>query len=146
MKNVAPYLPVLLVVGVLAVTVAVSRARRRRERATLAAQWAWLLREQEARRSAGARLLQVASVYQRARRGSKAQVRWCDSGRLQDAWFEGRHVPPGAFMLVTGQVGWGPHNRIRDVLYVGPAQVHGWVPASAPTAWQREQSAGRSPA
>ncbi len=81
-------------------------------------------------------MLQVMNVYQRARRGSKAQVRWCESGYFQDAWFEGWHVPSGAFVLVTGNVGWGPHNQIQNVLYVDRGQVFGWAPASAPGAWQ----------
>ncbi|GAA1146231.1 hypothetical protein GCM10009664_12920 [Kitasatospora gansuensis] len=142
MRTFLPYLPVLLLgAGLLALAIAVPRRRRRRERAALAAQWDWMLRQQEARWAAGARLLQAVNVYQRARRGSKAQVHWCGSGLVQDAWFEGWHVPPGAFVLVTGEVGWGPHNQIKDVLYVRPHQVHGWVPASAPAAWQKERLA-----
>ncbi|MDH6710113.1 hypothetical protein P3T27_006862 [Kitasatospora sp. MAA19] len=58
---------------------------------------------------------------------------------MQDAWFNGWHVPPGAFVLVMGNVGWGPHNGIRNVLYPEPWQMHGWVPASVPEAWRRQQ-------
>ncbi|MGW4647201.1 hypothetical protein [Kitasatospora sp. NPDC004289] len=139
--NVAPYLPLLLLaVGLLGFAVVASRGRRRREREALASQWEWLLRQQETHRSTGVRMLQVVSVYQRARRGSKAHVRWCESGKIQDAWFKGWHVPPGAFVLVTGGVGWGPHNRIEGVLYVEPGQTYGWAPATAPAAWQRQQA------
>ncbi|WP_316522752.1 hypothetical protein [Kitasatospora brasiliensis] len=143
MANVTPYLPALLLAAcVLGPVLLVSRARGQRRQETLASQWAWLLREQEVHRADGTRMLQVANVYQRARRGSKAQVRWCDSGGIQDAWFAGWHVPPGAFVLVTGNVGvgWGPHNRIKNVLYIGSGHVRGWVPAAAPGAWQRQQA------
>ncbi|MFJ1707115.1 hypothetical protein [Kitasatospora sp. NPDC088346] len=140
METIAPILPVLFVGGLVALVVVTTRSRRRRERVALAAQWDWMLREREARRPTGVRMLQVESVYQRARRGSKARVRWCDSGAVQDAWFQGWHAPPGAFVLAVGQTGWGPHNQIRNVLYVGPGQVYGWAPAAASVAWQRLQA------
>ncbi|MGW2539706.1 hypothetical protein ACWC5I_02225 [Kitasatospora sp. NPDC001574] len=140
MEKTLGYLPLLLPVALVAVVVALSRSRRRREREALAAQWDWMLREQEARRPADVRMLQVENVYQRARRGSKARIRWCDSGARQDAWFQGWHAPPGAYVLAVGQTGWGPHNRIHDVLYVG--QVYGWAPAAAPSAWQKHRLQG----
>jgi hypothetical protein len=141
MNDLLRHLPVLVLTTALALFVVLAARRRRRlEREALAAKWVWLLREQEARRSTGARLLQVLSVHQRARRGSKASIRWYAGGAVQDAWFDGWHVPPGAFVLVTGNVGRGARNRIRNVLYVEPGHVHGWVPASAPGAWHRQQA------
>ncbi|WP_051836750.1 hypothetical protein [Streptomyces sp. NRRL WC-3742] len=143
MANVTPHLLVLLLAAcVLGPLLLVSRVRSRRRQEALASQWTWLLREQEAHHGAGTRMLRVANVYQRGKRGSKAVVHWCDSGDTHDAWFEGWHVPPGAFVLVTGGVGvgWGPHNRIENVLYIEPRHVRGWVPFTAPGAWQRQQS------
>ncbi len=130
----------LLPAGVAVTVVLLGRRQRRRQREAhevrLAAQWERLLRDQEAHRARGARLLQAVNVYQLAHRGSKAVVRWCETGEEQDAWFEGWHVPPGAYVLVTGDVGYGPHNGIVNVLYVNYGDVFGWTPAAAPHAWR----------
>lgn len=80
------------------------------------------------------------SVYQRARRGSKAVIVWQATGVRHDTWFWGWHPPPGAFLLLEGSRGYGPHNRNPNVLYVQPDQVHAVVDASAPAAWQRHAS------
>ncbi|MEU6850325.1 hypothetical protein ABZ901_10395 [Actinacidiphila alni] len=114
-----------------------SRTRRRQlEQERLAASWEALIRERDSARSEGAHLVQVLSVYQRAQRGSKAVVRWCDTGATQDAWFWGRHVPPGAYLLLRGHTAFGPHNHNPDVLYVHPHEVLRQLPAHAPAAWR----------
>ncbi|WP_127153409.1 hypothetical protein [Streptomyces lydicus] len=108
---------------------------RRKRTAQLAAQWHHL--QQQRAHTRGAHLVQVVQVYQRARRGSKAVISWCDTGLRQDAWFWNWHVPPGAYLLVSGQSGYGPHNRNPSVLHVHQHQVHTWAPAQAARAAQR---------
>lgn len=102
--------------------------------ARLVAQWESLLHQ---RATSGGHLIQVIRVYQQARRGSKAEIRWYESGLVQDAWFWNWHVPPGAYLLVTAQSGYGPHNDNPNVLYVYLEQVHAWVPGAAALAAQR---------
>ncbi|MGX2995687.1 hypothetical protein JNUCC64_15570 [Streptomyces sp. JNUCC 64] len=125
----------LLVMGVGGVVVVAVRLRSRRKRdARLIAQWNNFQR----RRAVGdGHLLQVTRVYQRARRGSKAVITWCDTGLRQDAWFWEWHVPPGAYLLVSATSGYGPHSRNPHVLYVHPSQVRSWVPAQAARAARR---------
>jgi len=108
---------------------------RRLREPHLAARWQWAT---ERSGSAGG-LVFVRSVYQHARRGSKAVVVWCDGRGAQDAWFAGRQEHPGHYLLLRGGVGWGPHNRNPRVLYVSPGDVLASLPGSAPRAWQRHQ-------
>ena len=96
-----------------------------------------------AARSQGAFLVQVVSVYQRARRGSKAMVVWCDTGIRQDTWFWYWTAPVGAYVLVRGASGFGPHNQNPNVLYVQQQDVLAWVSGAAPAAW-RAVSGSRS--
>lgn len=124
----------LLAVAVVALAVAV--VRRRRARAELAARWVRLEQQRASARAQGAFLVQAVNVYQRARRGSKAWVVWCDTGVRQDTWFWHWHVPPGAYVLVRGGSGFGPHNRNPNVLYVERGDVLAWVPSGAPAAWR----------
>lgn len=134
----------VIVLGAIAAVVSYgrsSRLRRERERQRLAASWEALIRERDAARDHGVYLVQALNVYQRARRGSKAVIRWCDSGATQDAWFWDRHIPPGSYLLVRGAVGFGPHNSNPNVLYVQPQEVHRILPAEAPTVWQAQKQA-----
>lgn len=125
-------LGVLVLVAAATVPLAV-RSRRRRS-AALMAQWQVF----QQHRSAGhGQILQVMQVYQRGRRGSKAVVIWCDTGRRQDAWFWDWHVPPGAYLIVDATSGYGPHNHNPNVLYVQPGQVRAWMPGQAARAAQR---------
>ncbi|WP_413100178.1 hypothetical protein [Streptomyces sp. Inha503] len=100
-------------------TVALSVRSRRKGTAALGAQWQAF---QQDRRSGQGQLLQVMRVYQHGRRGSKAIVTWCDTGRQQGAWFW-NHVPAGAYLLVNASSGYGPHSHNPNVLYVRPGQV-----------------------
>ncbi|MGQ4436652.1 MULTISPECIES: hypothetical protein [unclassified Streptomyces] len=125
---------VLVVALVVAVTIALTLRSRRKRTAALAGQWQAF---QQHRSSGQGQLLQVARVYQRGRRGSKAVVTWCDTGRQQDAWFWNWHVPAGAYLLVNASSGYGPHSHNPNVLYVQPGQVRAWVPAQAARAAQR---------
>ncbi|MFJ2021838.1 hypothetical protein [Streptomyces nodosus] len=124
----------LVVALVVAVTIALTVRSRRKRTAALAAQWQAF---QQHRSSGQGQLLQVTRVYQRGRRGSKAVVTWCDTGRQQDAWFWNWHVPAGAYLLVNASSGYGPHSHNPNVLYVQPGQVRAWVPAQAARAAQR---------
>src|SRR5688500_9038137 len=60
----------------------------------------------------------VTSVYQRARRGTKAMVEVEGVG-TRDAWFWWSTVTPGQMLLVGAKRDWGPHSHRRDVFYVG---------------------------
>ncbi|WP_369354800.1 hypothetical protein [Streptomyces sp. cg2] len=129
--------PGVLLASALAITIIVASRlhSRRRRNAVLAAQWHSL---QQRRSTGDGHLLQVTQVYQRARRGSKAVVTWCDTGLRQDAWFWNWHVPPGAYLLVNAGSGYGPHSHNPNVLYVHPTQVQTWVPAQAARAAERQ--------
>lgn len=128
---------ILFFAGLIVVIVALRVSRRRKRDARLAAQWHSL--QQLNANTAGARLIQVVQVYQRAPRGSKAVITWCDTGHRQDAWFWNWHVPAGAYILMSGDTGYGSHNRNPNVLYVGQQQVHSWVPGGAAKAARRRQ-------
>lgn len=119
---------------VVAVTVALTVRSRRRRTAALVAQWQAFQRH---RSSGQGQLLRITRVYQHGRRGSKAVVTWCESGRQQDAWFWNWHVPAGAYLLVNASSGYGPHSHNPNVLYVQPGQVRSWVPGQAARAAQR---------
>lgn len=132
---------VLVAIGAVVSSVRASRRRRDAERQALAASWESLIRERDTARAHGVYLVQALNVYQRARRGSKVVIRWCDSGATQDAWFWDRHVPPGSYLLLRGAVGFGPHNGNPNVLYVQPQEVHRMLPAHAPAVWQAQKQA-----
>lgn len=63
-------------------------------------------------------VVHVTSVYQRARRGTKAMVDVEGVGS-KDAWFWWSTVVPGQVLLVSAGRNWGPHSHRRDVFYVG---------------------------
>ncbi|MFF6801966.1 hypothetical protein [Streptomyces sp. NPDC012616] len=130
--HLSPGVLLALVLGV-AVIVALKVRSRRKRTAVLAAQWQAFQPGKQAEEI----FLQITRVYQRGRRGSKAVVTWCDSGRQQDAWFWNWHVPVGAYLLVSASSGYGPHSHNPNVLYVQPGQVQAWVPAQAARAAQR---------
>ncbi|WP_433802452.1 hypothetical protein [Actinomycetospora sp. CA-084318] len=79
-------------------------------------------------------VIEVGRTYQRARRGSKAFVRWMDSGSQQDTWFWHDSWPEGALLVVSPSVGWGPHNRNPEVLYLEKERVIRSVDRRAPAA------------
>jgi hypothetical protein len=114
---------------------------REAERERLAASWESLVRERDEARANGVYLVQALNVYQHAQRGCKAVIRWCDTGATQDAWFWSRHIPPGAYLLVRGGVGFGPHNNNPSVFYVQPDEVYRIVPGHAPGVWQARKQA-----
>jgi hypothetical protein len=101
----------------------------------LAARWGHAL----VARADGVEIAFVERVYQHARRGSKAIIVWLRTGRRQDAWFEGSQERPGRYLLLTGSVGYGPHNDNPDVLFVHSGEVLATLPRRAPKAWRREQ-------
>lgn len=114
--------PVLLVV------------RRRRRRQALVARWERLRSLADGR----GQLALVRSVYQHARRGSKAILQWSATGVRQDAWFEGWQASPGMYVVICGSSGWGPHHQ-RSTFYVGRDQVLATAPPAARRAWMRAQ-------
>ena len=85
----------------------------------------------------------VEQIYQHARHGAKAVIRWHRTECRQDTWFEGCHPPPGSVWLVRGSTGWGPHNRNPNTFYVYPDDVIDFAPpgAMAAASRQRERAA-----
>ena len=110
-------------IGVALIAVAVAivagplRQRRRLRRLEAARQ------EAAAWRARGYHLVQVVDTYQPARRGTKAIVMWDETGGRQDTWFWSMRPSQGSYLLVRGSVGWGPHNRNPNVLYLHPQDV-----------------------
>lgn len=136
---------VAVVLAVLGAGLALLRSSGRRrgaEQENLAASWESLIRERDTARASGVYLVQAVNVYQRARRGSKVVIRWCDTGATQDAWFWHRQIVPGAYLMVRGTAGFGPHNNNPHVFYVQPQEVHRILPGHAPAAWQAHKQAG----
>lgn len=126
---------VLLLTAALALII--SRRNRSIERdRKLAELWDWM-QQQDA--PPAQNLIRIARVYQNAKRGSKAIIVYSD-GRQIDTWFEGWHPAPGAYAVLRGHVGYGPHNRNSHVLYVRPGEVIGTAPADAPEASRRHQA------
>ena len=64
------------------------------------------------------RLAQVARITQRAQRGTLAWLRWHGSDQWQDAWLEGASPPRGAWAVVSGADGYGPHTHNPRIFYV----------------------------
>ena len=84
------------------------------------------------------RIAQVVTVYQNARRGTKAILVWDGTGRRQDAWFEYMRVEPGQWLLLEGSDGYGWHHR-TDCHYVSPGQLLVTAADSAPDCYRRDQ-------
>jgi hypothetical protein len=93
--------------------------RRRAERDANAAAQLYELRERARSSGRGAYVVHVLSVYQQARRGTKAFVKNDATGAVRDAWFWWSRIKPGEILLVEASSGWGPHSGRTDVLYVG---------------------------
>ncbi|WP_242895454.1 spliceosome-associated CWC15 family protein [Actinomadura litoris] len=114
-------------IGIIAFLVWGVRKIRRERAAQHAAREA--LRQQavaELRRFDGqdGHLARVEQVYQRARTGAKAIIVWDANGTSQDAWFhDWPGIPTGAYLLLAGTTGYGPHNHNPNVYYVHPDQV-----------------------
>ena len=65
------------------------------------------------------RLARVTRITQRyPRRGTKAWLWWHASNEQQDAWFEGQFPPFGAWVVVSGSDGYGPHTNNPHIFYV----------------------------
>ena len=65
------------------------------------------------------RLAQVIGITQRyPGRGTKAWLHWYGSHTQQDAWFEGEFPPRGAWVVVSGSDGYGPHTNNPHIFYV----------------------------
>src|SRR5690349_1611552 len=60
---------------------------------------------------------EVVGHRQRARRGTKALVRWVADGQTTAAWFWYARPPVGTFVLATGEYSWGAHHD-EGVFYV----------------------------
>ncbi|WP_215545773.1 hypothetical protein [Amycolatopsis sp. CA-230715] len=56
-------------------------------------------------------LVVVHRVYQLARTGTKAIIRFEPSGKHQDSWFESRRVVRGEYLVITGHDGVGHHHK-----------------------------------
>lgn len=67
----------------------------------------------------GCEVVFVGSVYQNARRGTKAVVYLERTGEGRDAWFWWARVRAGQMAVVKASTGYGPHTPRDDVLYVG---------------------------
>lgn len=112
----------------------------RRKDSRLAAQWQQLQIHQA--HSQDAAIAVVQSVYQRARRGTKAVIRWQETGYQQDTWFKGWHPEAGSWLLLRGSTGWGPHNRNPHVFYVNPGDLVYAAPRGARAAADRQARRG----
>ncbi|MBB2890801.1 hypothetical protein [Flexivirga oryzae] len=113
--------------------IVIRRRRAHRRDAMLAAEWSHALALSQ---SSNASLVQVARVYQRARTGTKVHIRWAN-GVLQDAWLEDYAAANGAWILATGDVGYGEHNKNPRVFRVWYGNLHMTLPAGAPAAYTR---------
>lgn len=125
---------VALAVPIAAVVWLITRRRHAHRRdARLAAAW---ISARSLDQNTPASLVQVTRVYQRASTGTKANIRW-GNGVLQDAWFEAFTAINGTWVLATGDVGYGPHNRNPRVFRVWRGKVQTVLPAEAPGAYAR---------
>jgi hypothetical protein len=79
----------------------------------------------------------VTRHKQRARRGTKARVRWVSGGRETSAWFWYGRPRVGGYILAVGQWAPGTHHR-ENVFYV---QVGDWeaIPRKSRTAYRRQR-------
>ncbi|MFB9923234.1 hypothetical protein ACFORO_06200 [Amycolatopsis halotolerans] len=99
--------------------------------------WELLLARQRAHPEAD--LVQVRKVYQLARTGTKAVIRFEESGKSSDAWFRHRRVTTGDYLLITGSDGFGRHHR-TICRYVNPEQIYASAPRHARRAYNRQIS------
>lgn len=76
-----------------------------------------------AARTPGSAIAHVQTVYQRARRGTKAVIVWQETGYAQDSWFKGAFPAAGSTVLLHGSTGWGPHNHNPRVFYINPGDL-----------------------
>jgi hypothetical protein len=135
MSTLMPLLEWAAVIGlVVAATVGHKRWRRRAD-AEISEQWDDIHRQKAT--TPGADLAEIATVYQRARRGTKAIIEWIESGERQDTWFAHHWPAPGAIVLIRGSTGWGPHNHNPNTYYVAPGDVLRELPARSRKAVQR---------
>ncbi|MFB9905085.1 hypothetical protein [Allokutzneria oryzae] len=126
---------IVLVVIVLLVAWLATRRQARRD-ALMNSRWQAMCARQMA--EPGLHVVRMASVYQRARRGSKAVIVW-GTGYQQDTWFAGNWPVPGSILMIRGTVGWGPHNNNPNVFYVEPDQVICALPPGTERAVARHQ-------
>ncbi len=128
---------VLVIAAVAVPLTLLARWRGRRRDAHLAQRWD---RAIGATHRPGVEIAYIGRVYQYARRGCKADIEWLAGGRLQDTWFKGWHAPAGVWVVLSGGVGWGPHNSNPKVLYVLPGGVLMVLPAQAQASRRRPRS------
>ncbi|WP_106402879.1 hypothetical protein [Actinocorallia populi] len=118
-----PFLFFSPIIGAYVALVVRSR-RRRAQRAVREAQRRQAVEELRRTDGRAGHLAVVDRVYQRARRGAKAIIIWDATGVEQDAWFhDWSDVPAGAYLMLAGSVGYGPHNHNPSVYYVTRRQV-----------------------
>lgn len=126
----------LCCVPVAGVVLLVVFVRRRRDQ-RLAGEWQRLL-DGHARLAGEAAIAVVDHVHQHAEGGAKAVIRWHATDRQQDAWFEGRHPPPGSAWLVRG-----PGDRNPGTVAIHPGDVIDFAPAGALAAARRRERAAK---
>jgi hypothetical protein len=92
------------------------------------------------------RLAQVIRITQRSRHGTKAWLRWYWSDERRDAWFGGEFPPRGAWVVVSGSDGYGPHTKLVAQIVAGfrPATVEDILGSECaaliiPTGWCRKR-------
>lgn len=83
---------------------------------------------------------QVTNPYQCSATGTKAIITWIQTNREQDSWFEDDWPEPGEYLLVTGRIGYGPHNNDPNVFFVD--QVLRSAPPDALDTWRRRRRDG----
>lgn len=137
MSELVPELAAACIVLLIIALIIVARRNNRIEGdQRLAELWEWMLQQGTLPRQD---LIRVARVYQRARTGTKAIIERSDQSR-QDAWFAAWYPAPGTYVVVDGNVGYGPHNGNSDVLFVDRGGIVGSAPADAPAASRRHQA------
>ncbi|GAA3581783.1 hypothetical protein GCM10022222_78140 [Amycolatopsis ultiminotia] len=103
--------------------------------------WELLLARRRAHPEAD--LVQVRKVYQLARTGTKAVIRFEGSGKSSDAWFHSHRVKTGDYLLITGSDGFGRHHR-TICRYVRPEQIYASAPRRARRRYNRQVSGQRA--
>ena len=68
----------------------------------------------------GAHIADVETIRQKARTGTKAYVRWLDTGEVDAVWARARRLSKGQMLALSGRRGYGEHHD-EPVFYIDRA-------------------------